>query len=225
MAAFANHRGRKPFSIARPRSTHTVSEVFFMPYIDSESHRDRARALMKDAELIFDAAAVQQAVDKVAQELNQRFDNDEGDAFPLVLGVMGGAVVFCGQLLTRLRFPLEFDYMHVTRYGSKDQGGKIEWKVIPRSNVEGRTVIVLDDILDEGETLAHVKERLLEMGAKEVVVAVFSDKDLGKAKPITADYIGLTLPNKFVVGYGMDAYGYWRNLPEIWAIRTDGDKG
>ena len=142
-------------------------------------------------------------------------------AFPLVLGVMGGAVVFCGQLLTRLKFPLEFDYMHVTRYGSKDEGGKIEWKVIPRSNVAGRTVVVLDDILDEGETLAHVKQRLLDMGAAEVVLAVFADKDIGKSKPVKADYIGLTLPNKFVVGYGMDAYGYWRNLPSIWAIKTD----
>lgn len=193
-----------------------------MPYNDSDFHRNRAQELMKDAELIFDADAVQQAVGRVAAQLNQRFDNDEAPAFPLVLGVMGGAVVFCGQLLTRLSFPLEFDYMHVTRYGSKDQGGKIEWKVIPRSNVEGRTVIVLDDILDEGETLAHVKERLLDMGARDVVLAVFADKDIGKSKPVSADYIGLTLPNKFVVGYGMDAYGYWRNLPAIWAIKTGG---
>lgn len=193
-----------------------------MPYNDSDYHRERAHALMQDAELIFDAAAVQQAVDKVAQQLNARFDNDEAPGFPLVLGVMGGAVVFCGQLLTRLSFPLEFDYMHVTRYGTKDQGGKIEWKVIPRSNVEGRTVIVLDDILDEGETLAHVKERLIEMGAQDVVLAVFADKDIGKSKPVKADYVGLTLPNKFVVGYGMDAYGYWRNLPEIRAIKTGG---
>lgn len=191
-----------------------------MSYIDSEFHRNKARTLLKDAELIFDANAVQQAVDKVAQDLNQRFDADESAPFPLVLGVMGGAVVFCGQLLTRLRFPLEFDYMHVTRYGDMDKGGKIEWKVIPRSNVEGRTVIVLDDILDEGETLAHVKERLLQMGAAEVVLAVFADKAIGKTKPVQADYIGLTLPNKFVVGYGMDAYGYWRNLPGIWAINT-----
>ncbi|MGE5649490.1 MAG: hypoxanthine-guanine phosphoribosyltransferase [Bacillota bacterium] len=191
-----------------------------MSFFDSEFHRNKARALLSDAELIFDEAAVQQAVDKVAQQLNERFNVDDGEAFPLVLGVMGGAVVFCGQLLTRLRFPLEFDYMHVTRYGSLDQGGKIEWKVIPRSSVQGRTVVVLDDILDEGETLAHVKERLLEMGAADVVVAVFADKDIGKKKPIKADYIGLTLPNKFVVGYGMDAYGYWRNLPGIWAIKT-----
>jgi len=192
-----------------------------MPYaIDAEARRNEARQLLANSELIFDAAAVQQAVDKVAQQLNERFDNNGGEPFPLVLGVMGGAVVFCGQLLPRLAFPLEFDYMHVTRYGSKDQGGKIEWKVIPRSNVEGRVVVVLDDILDEGETLAHVKERLLEMGAAEVILAVFADKAIGKAKPVTADYIGLTLPNKFVVGYGMDAYGYWRNLAEIRAIQT-----
>ena len=188
--------------------------------IDSEFHRDKAHALLADADLIHDANAVQQAVDKVARQLNDRFDNKAGAPFPLVLGVMGGAVVFCGQLLTRLKFPLEFDYMHVTRYGSKDEGGKIEWKVVPRSNVEGRTVIVLDDILDEGETLAHVKQRLLAMGAAEVVLAVFADKDIGRSKPVQADYIGLTLPNRFVVGYGMDAYGYWRNLPGIWAIKT-----
>lgn len=194
-----------------------------MPYIDSEFHRSKAKALLADAELIFDADAVQKAVDKVALQLNQRFNEDDSAPFPLVLGVMGGAVVFCGQLLTRLGFPLEFDYMHVTRYGTKDQGGKIEWKVVPRSNVQGRTVIVLDDILDEGETLAHVKERLLEMGAAEVILAVFADKDIGKKKPVQADYVGLTLPNRFVVGYGMDAYGYWRNLPGIWAIRTEGE--
>jgi hypoxanthine phosphoribosyltransferase len=193
-----------------------------MPFIDSESHREQALALLDDAELIFDSDAVQKAVDKVAQQLNQRFKDNAEVAYPLVLGVMGGAVVFCGQLLTRLDFPLEFDYMHVTRYGSRDQGGKIEWKVIPRSNVEGRTVIVLDDILDEGETLAHVKARLLEMGASDVVLAVFADKDIGKKKPVQADYVGLTLPDKFVVGYGMDAYGYWRNLPGVWAIKAEG---
>lgn len=189
--------------------------------IDSEYHRDRAQALLKDAELLVDAQDVQRAVDRIAQQLNSRFDQPGSEPFPLVLGVMGGAVVFCGQLLTRLRFPLEFDYMHVTRYGSKDQGGRIEWKVIPRSSVQNRTVIVLDDILDEGETLAHVKQRLLEMGAAQVLLAVFADKDIGRAKPVAADYVGLTLPDRFVVGYGMDAYGYWRNLPDIWAIDKD----
>ncbi|UTY57114.1 hypoxanthine-guanine phosphoribosyltransferase [Massilia sp. erpn] len=184
-------------------------------------HHNRARALLKNAEEIFDKQAVLDSVARIADQLNTRFDHEENQEFPLVLGVMGGAVVFTGHLLPQLTFPLEFDYIHVSRYGDDDQGGKVVWKVIPRPTVAGRTIIVVDDILDEGETLAHVKERLLEMGAKEVILAVFADKAIGKPKPVKADLVGLTIPNRFVVGFGMDAYGYWRNLPGLWAIRNE----
>ncbi len=184
-------------------------------------HVKRARALLQHAEEIVDAAGVQNAVKHVADVLNERFDRDDDESFPLVLDVMGGAVVFVGQLLPQLRFPLEFDYIHVSRYGDDDQGGRVVWKVIPRPNVAGRTIIVLDDILDEGETLAHVKQRLLDMGAAEVIITVFADKALKQAKPVKADIVGLTIPNKFVVGFGMDVYGYWRNLPGLWAIRPE----
>lgn len=185
---------------------------------DIVDHASKARALLAQSELVVSEAAVQAAVEKIATELNQRFEQCEDSRPPLVLSVMGGAVVFTGQLLPRLRFPLEFDTIHVTRYGRSDQGGTVEWKTEPSVNVLDRTVIVLDDILDEGETLAHIKRRLLAMGAGEVLLAIFADKDIGKTKPVTADYLGLTLPNRFVVGFGMDAYGLWRNLPEIWAI-------
>lgn len=184
-------------------------------------HHDRARALLKNAEELFDKDSVQAAVSRMADALNDRFGDPSKKEFPLVLGVMGGAVVFTGNILPQLNFPLEFDYIHVSRYGDDDQGGKVVWKVVPRPTVSGRTVIVLDDILDEGETLAHVKERLLEMGAKEVIIAVFCDKDIGKTKPVKADLIGITIPNRFVVGFGMDAYGYWRNLPGLWALNPD----
>jgi hypoxanthine phosphoribosyltransferase len=186
-------------------------------------HYNRARALLANAEEIVSADKVQAAVRNVAEVLNQRFDNDEAGDFPLVLGVMGGAVVFTGNLLPQLTFPLEFDYIHVTRYGDLDRGGEVVWKVIPRQDVKGRTIIIVDDILDEGETLAHVKQRLLDMGAAEVILAVFADKELGKVKPVQADIVGLTVPNQFVVGFGMDAHGYWRNLPGLWVIR-DADK-
>lgn len=184
-------------------------------------HAERARALLENAELLYDHDAVQASVTRIANDLNQRFGQSDSPEFPLVLAVMGGAVVFVGNLLPKLTFPLEFDYIHATRYGDDDHGGKVVWKVIPRGNVEGRTVIVLDDILDEGETLAHVKQRLLEMGASEVVIGVFAEKVRGKAKPIHPDYVGLSIPNKFVVGFGMDAYGYWRNLPGVWAIKNE----
>lgn len=186
-------------------------------------HYNRARALLANAEEIVSADQVQAAVRHVAEVLNERFDNDETSDFPLVLGVMGGAVVFTGNLLPQLTFPLEFDYIHVTRYGDLDRGGEVVWKVIPRQDVTGRTIIIVDDILDEGETLAHVKQRLLDMGAAEVILAVFADKELGKVKPVRADIVGLSVPNQFVVGFGMDAHGYWRNLPGLWVIR-DADK-
>ncbi len=184
-------------------------------------HFDRARALLEHAEEIFDANAVHKAVGQVASTLNSRFGDPKDAAFPLVLSVMGGAVVFTGQLLPQLTFPLEFDYIHVSRYGDDDQGGRVVWKVIPRPNVAGRTIIVLDDILDEGETLAHVKQRLLDMGAAEVILVVFADKTIRRNKPVKADIVGLVIPDKFVVGFGMDVYGYWRNLPGLWAIRKE----
>jgi len=184
-------------------------------------HHERARALLANATQIVEPGEVNAAVRRVADALNDRFGLDAAAEFPLVLGVMGGAVVFTGQLLPQLAFPLDFDYIHVSRYGDDDRGGEIVWKVIPRQNVAGRKIVVVDDILDEGETLAHVKQRLLDMGAAEVIIAVFADKDLGRAKPIQADLVGLTLPNKFVVGFGMDVYGYWRNLPGLWTIRPE----
>lgn len=186
-----------------------------------EFHHERARALLANATQIVEPIEVNAAVRRVADALNARFGADGVAEFPLVLGVMGGAVVFTGTLLPQLSFPLDFDYIHVSRYGDDDRGGEIVWKVIPRQNVVGRTIVVVDDILDEGETLAHVKQRLLDMGAADVIVVVFADKDLGRAKPIQADLVGLTLPNKFVVGFGMDVYGYWRNLPGLWTIRPE----
>ena len=132
---------------------------------------------------------------------------------------MGGAVVFAGQLLPRLAFPLECDYLHATRYGDVTTGGQLAWVVSPRAPVQGRTVLVLDDVLDEGVTLAAIKERLLAEGAADCLVAVLAEKDLGRAKPVAADFVGVRLPNRYVFGCGMDVKGAWRNLPAIYAVR------
>jgi hypoxanthine phosphoribosyltransferase len=172
-----------------------------------------ARAMLADAELIHSEATVQAALTRVADEICARL----ADRYPLVLCVMTGGVVFCGQLLAKLNFPLDFDYLHATRYGPDTQGGKISWRVAPWTSVKGRTVLVVDDILDEGVTLAAVEESLKRLGATEVLTAVFADKLNGKEKPLVADFVGLTVPDRFVFGYGMDAGGAWRNLPAIYA--------
>lgn len=171
--------------------------------------------LLATAECIFSADDVEAALDRLALDIGAAL----GDTRPLVLAVMGGAVVFAGQLLPRLKFPLEFDYLHVTRYRGKTQGGEIEWKVLPGQNVAGRQVLVLDDILDEGHTLAAIRDKLQALGAAQVYSAVLTDKLNGLDKPIQADFVGLDVPDRFVFGCGMDAYGWWRNLPAIYALK------
>lgn len=118
-----------------------------------------------------------------------------------------------------LALPLDFDYVHVSRYGDKLEGGNFNWLRMPEpQNIAGRHVVVLDDILDEGHTMSAIKEKLLEMGAASCATAVFANKLTGKPKPIQADYVGIDVPNRYVFGYGMDAAGAWRNLGAVYAL-------
>ncbi|GAO35706.1 hypoxanthine phosphoribosyltransferase [Sulfuricella sp. T08] len=176
-----------------------------------------AREIFSRADLICSAEEVAAAVKHLAVEIKASL----GDAHPLVLSVMGGAVVFSGQILPLLDFPLDFDYIHASRYGNATQGNTLEWKVMPKENVTSRVVLVLDDILDEGHTLAAIRDKVLGMGAAAFYSAVFADKDLGRAKPIQADFAGIRLPNRYVFGFGMDVRGAWRNLPAIYALKEE----
>lgn len=177
--------------------------------------RQQAEDLLASAEEIHSAASVSAAIDRVAGEIERRL----GDSTPLLLCVMNGGVPFAGALLTRLRFPLDFDFLHVGRYGRTTSGGTLAWRVAPTMPVHGRTVLVIDDILDQGVTLAAIRERLLELGARECLTVVLADKLTGQHKPITADFVALTVPDRFVFGYGMDIGEAWRNLPAIYALK------
>lgn len=180
-------------------------------------NRDAARAwaFLNEADVICSAEAVTAAVTRVAAEVTARL----GETYPVVMSVMGGGVVFTGQLLPLLRFPLDFDYIHATRYRGETAGGRIEWKVRPREDVRDRVVLVVDDILDEGYTLAAIRDSLREAGAREVLNAVFCEKILGRSKPVQADFVGVTVPDRYVFGYGMDVHGAWRNLPAVYALK------
>lgn len=169
--------------------------------------------LLQQAELIHSAAAVTAALDRLGAEITREL----GSARPLVLCMMNGAAVFAGRLLPRLSFPLEFDYLHVSRYHNRTEGDRIVWKVPPGTNLQGRTGLILDDILDEGVTLAEVREQCLKAGAKCVRIAVLARKETGRVKPLEADFVGLSVPNRYVFGCGMDIHGWWRNLPDIYA--------
>jgi hypoxanthine phosphoribosyltransferase len=174
-----------------------------------------AWAFLENSDLVAGASQVRAAIERMAGEIQAQF----AERYPLVLVVMGGAVMFAGQLLPQMRLPLDLDYIHATRYGEATQGGSIAWRVAPPADVRGRAVLVLDDILDGGHTMAAIRDRLLQLGAASFHCAVLVEKRLEKKKPIAADFVGLTIPDRFVFGCGMDARGYWRNLPEIRAMR------
>ncbi len=175
----------------------------------------QARRILDEADLICPADQIQAAITRLALEIGLRL----ADSHPLVVTVMGGAVVFAGQLIPHLAFPLECDYVHASRYGNKTTGSDLQWVKETHATLTGRTVLLLDDILDEGITLAAIKERLLNNGAAEVVTAVLADKNIGRIKPLTADFVGVSLPNRYVFGCGMDVEGAWRNLPGIYAVK------
>ena len=176
---------------------------------------EKAWAFLEDSDLIASADDVRAAVQRLAAEIEKEFSQQ----YPLVLAVMGGAVVFAGQMLPLLRFPLDFDYVHASRYGAMTRGASLEWRVRPPALVRGRKVLVLDDILDHGETMHAIRNGLLELGAQSVHCAVLVEKILKNPKPIKPDFVGLRVPDRFVFGCGMDAKGFWRNLPEIRAMK------
>lgn len=181
-------------------------------------NREEALQIFRHSEEIVSAQEVDTSITRMAQAIRAEMS----EAFPLVLSVMGGAAVFTGMLLPRLDFPLEFDYIHLTRYRNTTKGSpEMQWRVAPAESVKDRVVLVLDDILDEGETMAAIRDRILAMGAKRFLSAVLCEKTLTQSKPLHPDFRGFEVPQRYVFGCGMDAKGYWRNLPTIRALTEE----
>jgi hypoxanthine phosphoribosyltransferase len=176
---------------------------------------EQAWKMLDEADLVCSAAEVEQAIERVAAAVTAEFR----DRYPLVLCVMNGALFFCGRLLPLLRFPLHVDYVHASRYGDEIDGRTVHWRVEPGEAVKARHVLVVDDILDAGDTLAAIRAKVLERGAASCKVAVLTDKIKPSPKPIAPDFVGLRIPDRFVFGCGLDAYGSWRNLPAIYALK------
>ena len=171
--------------------------------------------LINDSDLIYTLAEVETAI----KHLGAQITHDLQDKAPLVMTIMNGGLYFAGQLLPQLSFALEADYLQASRYNGETIGQDVKWGKAPTDKLKGRIVLLLDDILDEGHTLVAIRDKCLSLGAVDVKIAVLTEKTLAQSKPIQADYVGLTLPNRYVFGCGMDVYGWWRNLPEIRALK------
>jgi Hypoxanthine-guanine phosphoribosyltransferase len=177
---------------------------------------DAARA-MADADLLYSAEDIAAMLNRMAAEITETL----ADKNPLVLCVMTGGVILTGHLLTRLMFPLEQDYLHATRYRGETSGSKtITWLHKPDTSLEGRHVLLVDDILDEGYTLREITHWCQERGAAAVYVAVLADKQHERrVEGIHRDFSALELPDRYVFGFGMDYKEYWRNANGIYAVK------
>lgn len=173
----------------------------------------QAWEVLQKADRLHAPDAVEAALDRMARAIEDRLRHTN----PLLVCIMTGAVVPFGKLLPRLQFPFEIDYVHATRYGQKLQGGDLHWRAGPTQDPRGRVVLLVDDILDEGDTLAAIEARYRTDGAKEVYKAVLVVKDRPRTTHVTVEFKGLDVPDRYVFGYGMDYKGYLRNAPGIYA--------
>lgn len=180
----------------------------------SETRAAEAWAVYRAADCLYDAAAVDAAVHRLAGEVSAVLAGDN----PLLLCPMTGGVVLAGHLLPLLDFPLEFDYVHATRYEGSLSGGDLAWKVIPSTSLAGRQVLIVDDVLDRGVTLAALVDFCRREGAAGVHTLVLVDKRCRREADIEADFVGLTAPDRYLFGWGMDYRGYLRNVPGIYAV-------
>jgi len=169
----------------------------------------------ENAKCLFNLKEVEQALDVVVQKLTQDLANER----PVVLGVMRGALPMMGYVVPRLSFYIEVDYVHATRYQENLSTGELLWLHEPHVNLQGRTVLLIDDILDRGITLKAIADKCYQLGAKDVKIAVLCQKQIANFAPATvADYIALVVPDAYVFGYGMDYEGGWRNAPGIYEL-------
>lgn len=169
----------------------------------------------REAECLCTEQQVQAAYDELARKITE----DLRDEDPLVLCVMTGGLIAAGHLLTRLAFPLQIDYIHATRYNNTTQGNELQWLAYPRTSLKGRTVLIIDDIHDVGETLKRLVEHCRSEGAKAVYSAVLVNKRHDRKADFQADYVGLEVGDRYVFGCGMDYRGYLRNAPGIYAVK------
>lgn len=180
---------------------------------------DHIKAVLTRAKCLRTEEQVEQALERMARAIRADLQDED----PIVLCVLIGGIVLTGKLLTMMDFPLQVDYIHASRYGENIVGSHLKWIAKPRASLKNRTVLVVDDILDHGITLAGIVEHCYEEGAKLVKTAVLVEKEVKRSSSVIveADYTGVVVEDRYVFGYGMDYKGYLRNVPGIFAVAKE----
>lgn len=180
---------------------------------------EKIEQVYKNATCLYTTKEIESALDKMTLEIHEKLK----DKNPVIMCVMIGGLVPLGNLLPRLDFPLEVDYVHATRYRGQTTGGTLDWKARPQVDLTNRTVLVVDDILDEGVTFAAILDEIKALGAAEIYTAVLVNKKRPRAANglQQADFVALNVDDHYVFGYGMDYHEYLRNAPGIFVVAPE----
>lgn len=179
----------------------------------------KIQEVYEKATCLYNKQEVETALDNMAQAIHTKLK----DSNPVLLCVMIGSLIPAGNLLPRLNFPLELDYVHATRYRGATSGGELKWLVEPQTSLKDRTVLIIEDILDGGLTLTAIVDYCRKQGASAVYTAVLLDKQATRVAGglPKADFTGITMEDGYVFGYGMDYQGYLRNAPGIYVVAPE----
>lgn len=173
-------------------------------------HKDIGKVLITEEEIIVRT-----------KEMGKMITDDYAEEEPVVVGLLKGSVPFMAELIKQIRLDIEIDFMDVSSYvGTESEGDVRIVKDLDRSIV-GRKVLIVEDIIDTGKTLASVKELMYKKGASDVRIATLLDKPSRRKVQIEGEYVGFEVPNEFVVGYGLDFNQKYRNLPYIGVLKEE----
>ncbi|MGM9892034.1 hypoxanthine phosphoribosyltransferase [Limosilactobacillus sp.] len=167
-------------------------------------------------QVLYTQKQVDSRLDELAKQLTAKYQ----DECPLVVSVMTGALVFTSDMLKRLPFKLNLDYVDVSSYANGSQSaGQVKLIQDLSSDIKGRPVIIMEDIIDTGHTLKYLADLLQNRGAKSIEICALLDKPDRREVDVEADYVGFKVPDEFIVGYGLDYSGFYRNLPYIGILK------
>ncbi|MCQ2216063.1 MAG: hypoxanthine phosphoribosyltransferase [Bacteroidales bacterium] len=174
----------------------------------------RVKVLDKEFETSIPESTILKNIEAVADKMNKEL----ADKNPLMVCVLNGAFMFAADLMKNLSFPCQISFVKVASYSGTTSTGTIKHLIGLNEEIAGRTVVLIEDIVDTGVTIKGLKEQVLGMGAKEVKIATLLFKPESCIKEINPEYVGMSIPNDFIIGYGLDYDGYGRNLRDIYSI-------
>lgn len=177
---------------------------------------EEIQRIIDEADCLYSETEVELAIDRLAEAVSEHLSG----CHPVLLCVLNGGIPFTARLSMKLRFPLQIDCLAAGRYQGDTQGKSMSWLYRSTLSLVGRTVLIADDVFDEGITLETIRNTCIQEGAEAVYTAVLVNKQVNRKTPYLPDFIGLHAENRYLFGYGMDYKGYLRNWPGIFACKT-----